>query len=139
MIPPTWPESLEKPTRADYQSQRQDTRQRKRAAGAPGYRRRFSNAATNVSLVIRLSRQDKAVFDQFYDDVTEGGSLTFYMPDPVTDGWPVATGDGAPLLTGNGAPLLMAANWLCLFGDESPVETIIGVGFDIQFSVWVMP
>ena len=85
-------------------------------------------------------RNGKAVFDRFYEQGTAYGSVLFWMPDPVTDGWALNASTGAPLLTGAGAPLVMAALRLCSFGDEPPVETMIGdVGFRFAFSVVVMP
>lgn len=134
-----WPPSLRKPTRSDYQSLRQDNRLKKRSGGAPGYRRKYSSAATQVVLMVNMSRADKAVFDAFYDDVTVNGTLPFYMPDPVTDGWALLTNAGQPVLNGDGSPILLSGQWLCLFGDEPPVETLVGVRFNISFSVWVMP
>ena len=139
MTAPTWPASLRKPTRNDFQSQRQDGRLKKRNGGAPGYRRRFSSTAKGVSLMVNMSRADKAVFDDFYDSVTASGALPFYMPDPLTDGWPLLSSDGQPILDGNDSPILLAGQWLCLFGDEPPIETLVGNRFDISFSVWVMP
>lgn len=135
----TWPTELRKPTRSGYQAQRQDTRLAKRNGGTPGYRRRFSSGAKQVAMTINMSRSEKAVFDHFYDTVTGAGSLPFTMPDPVTDGWTLLTADGAPLLTDQAHPIVMAAQWLCLFGEDSPVETIVGVRFNISFSVWIMP
>lgn len=135
----TWPTSLRKPNRKDYMSQRQDGRQRKSNGGPPGFRSRFSSTATNVSMTVNLSRSDLAVFDRFYDDLTGGGTLPFYMPDPTTDNWPMLSSSGQPLLTGSGQPILLSARWLCLFGDDTPVEAIVGVRFNISFSVWVMP
>ncbi len=44
-----------------------------------------------------------------------------------------------PLLTGAGVPILLAARWLCLFGDTPPSEVVVGVEFRISFSVSVMP
>ncbi|MAU43772.1 MAG: hypothetical protein CMP09_02820 [Yangia sp.] len=61
------------------------------------------------------------------------------MPDPVTDGWPLLHETGVPLLYEDGTPILMSAQWLCVFGDEPPSETLRGMTFTKSFSVWVMP
>jgi hypothetical protein len=61
------------------------------------------------------------------------------MPDPTTDGWPLLDATGQPLLDGQGRPLLRAGTWLCLWGDQLPVETILGIEFRKTFSVVVMP
>ncbi len=135
-----WPSTLPKPSRADYQAQIVDPRLTKSAgSGPPGYRRRWSSVARNVALSINVPRAEKAVFDGFYRDTTAYGALPFWMPDPTTDGWPMLTSDGLPVLTGDGTPVLMSAQWLCLFGSTTPVETIQGVRFNIDFGVVVMP
>lgn len=136
----TWPTSLPKPLRTGYQTQILDPRlKRSAASGPPGYRRRWSSVARSVALTIDVPRADKAVFDGFYEVTTDFGALPFWMPDPTTDGWPLLTDTGAPVLDGDGTPILMSAQWLCLFGDTTPVATIQGVRFQIAFSVVVMP
>jgi hypothetical protein len=140
MTLPVWPASLPKPNRQGYQAQQQDPRLRKSGdAGPPGYRRRWSSVSKSVSLVIDVPRSEKAVFDQFYNVATSHGGKPFWMPDPVTDGWPMLTGGGIPILASDGSPILLAASWLCLFGQPTPTETIQGVRFIIGFSVEVMP
>ncbi len=135
-----WPASLPKPTRPGYQSKINDPRLAKNTSTGPvGWRRRWSSRSRSVSLSLQVDRSQKAVFDQFYEQETKDGSLPFWMPDPVTDGWPLLTSDGSPLLTSDGTPLLMAALWLCLWGKETPVDRIVGTEFTISFSVEVMP
>jgi len=140
MTLPQWPPELPRPNRAGYQRQTDDPRLARSAdAGPPSYRRRWSSVSRSVALVIDLGRSQKAVFDAFHDEVTVMGSMPFLMPDPTTDGWPVLTSDGVPILAGDGAPLLLAAQWLCLFGSTTPVETMLNVRFRISFSVTVLP
>lgn len=140
MSVPHWPADLPRPRRAGYQAQTIDPRlKRKAETGPPSYRRRWSATVRTVTLTLKVSRAQKAVFDRFIDEVIEQGSTPFYMPDPTTDGWPVLADGGAPLLTGTGAPLLMAARWLCLLGDDMPRETIQGTRFLITLTVLVMP
>lgn len=140
MTIPVWPDTLPKPERNTWQSAPMEARlKRNPETGPPGYRRRFSGVPRSVSLSILVGRSGKAEFDDFYNNTTKAGSLPFYMPDPVTDGWPLLYSDGSPLLADDGTPLLMAANWLCLFGDQLPTDTIVGVEFRISFSVTVMP
>jgi len=144
MTVPSWPEELPRPERNSWSAQQQDSRLKRRSdAGPPGWRRRFSSAARLVSLSIVVSRDERAVFDNFLADTTQDGVTPFWMPDPTTDGWPLFTSDGAPLLISggpdDGKPVLMAAQWLCMFGDQMPVETIVGVSFRLTFSVAVLP
>lgn len=135
-----WPSQLPRPERSSWQSQPQDTRVKRQSdAGPPAYRRRFSLAATTVTLSVLLDRSEKAVFDQFWQITTRSGSGLFWMLDPTTDGWPLLTSDGLPMLDGAGSPILLSAQWLCLFGDPTPRETIEGVEFRKSFAVVVMP
>lgn len=137
----TWPDTLPKPERNTWQLSPQDARHKRQPDQGPvGYRRKFSSVAKNVGLSVELDRNQKAIFDTFYHrDCAEGVNL-FWMPDPTTDGWAMLASDGRPLLTSDGAPLLMAAKWLCTFGDQVPVETISGqVKFRKNFNVQVMP
>lgn len=136
----SWPTELPHPERESWSLSRQDGRMKLRSdAGPPRYRRRFSAVAKLVSLSIIVDRNGKAIFDRFFEETTEDGSLLFYMPDPTTDGWHLFTGAGARLLKSDGTPLLLAGSWLCAWGDQTPTDTILGVEFRISFSVAVMP
>ena len=135
-----WPADLPRPMQRPYQAQRADPRQeRTTEKGPPAYRRLYSAVPKSVGLTIDVTRSQKAVFDQFHDEVSRHGVLPFWMDDPTTDGWALLGSDGAPIRTDDGSPILLAARWLCLFGTETPIETIIGVRFQIVFSVTVMP
>lgn len=138
---PVWPASLIRFERPGWSVQSQDARRRRGSdAGPPEFRRRFSSTAKQVRLTVVLSRDEKAVFERFYDDDCARGSGLFWMPDPSTDGWRLLGHTGTRLTTPAGAPLLLAARWLCAWGDEPPVESIAGqIEFRLAFSVWVMP
>lgn len=138
---PDWPARLVQFERSGWQEQFQDARRRRQSdAGPPGFRRRFSSAAKRVGLSLIVSRADKAVFDRFYQQDCNLGAGLFRMPDPSTDGIPLLNHDGLPLLAHDGRPLLIAAYWLCSWGDEPPAVSIYaGTDFRIAFSVWVMP
>lgn len=138
---PEWPPGLTRFERAGWQSQPQDARRRSQTdVGPPRFRRRSSSAARMVGLSLITSRDERAVFDAFYEDTCVQGSLVFRMPDPATDGWQILDDAGAPLLTGTGAPFLLSAYWLCAWGDQPPVETLDGdVEFRKEFQVWVLP
>lgn len=138
---PVWPESLVQFERAGWQRQPQEARRRRQGdAGPPAYRRRFSAVSRTVSLAVVTDRTGKAIFDRFYEEDCAFGSRLFWMPDPSTNGWGLLQSDGLQLLDGTGRPLLLAARWLCSFGDELPVETIVGqTDFRIAFTVVVMP
>ena len=138
---PEWPERLARFERAGWQVQPQDSRQRRaNQAGPMGYRRGFSGVAKGVSLSIILTRDEKAIFDNFYEADCAQGSREFWMPDPTTHGWSLLTDAGVPLLVAPGVPLLLAERWLCSWGDQAPTEVIVGqVRFRKSFSVWVLP
>lgn len=140
MSPAVWPSDLPRPNRAGYQAQLQDPRlSRSREQGPPGYRRRWSSVARPVSMVIDVTRSQKAQFDAFVEQTTQMAVLPFWMPDPTTEGWLLLNESGQPILTEAGVPVLLGAQWLCLFGAQMPVETIKGNRFLISFSVTVMP
>ena len=135
-----WPASLPRPDRETWQRTPQEARIKRQATnGPPGYRRRFSAAAHLVTLSLTLTRADAAVFDRFHDEITAQGSLSFWMPDPTTDGWALIAAEGGALTTHDGTPILISAWWLCLFGDSLPVESIVGSEFRKTFSVVVLP
>lgn len=136
---PTWPAELPCPTRAGYLSQRKDTRMPKSGNGPPGYRRRFSSTAQLVTLSIEVIRSGKAIFDDFYVETTQEGTLPFYMTNPTTDGTAMLTQVTAPILSTEGEPIVLASQWLCLFGDPVPSERVFAGRFEITFNVAVMP
>ena len=128
------------PDREGYQLQPQDARRKRLTdAGPPGYRRRFSARALNVQLRLLLTRNQRAVFDNFYDNDCQMGSRAFWMPDPTTEGWPIASSAGRPLLAAPGQPLVMSGRWLCQWGDQVPLETLVGLQFQMSFDLWVLP
>lgn len=140
MTVPAWPSVLPPPERGSWQLSPQEARvKRQSEAGPPGFRRRFSAVARSVSLSVVLTRDLRAVFDRFHQETCAWGSKPFTMPDATTDGWPLWAADGSPLLDQAGTPLLMAASWLCLWGEQPPATSILGVEFRVAFSVVVMP
>lgn len=136
----TWPTSLPRPERTSFQRQRQDARRRRQGeAGPPAYGRRFSSAATMVTLSVLLTRSQRETFDNFYVEDCLDGSRLFRMPDPTTEGWPLKDPTGAQLYDESGAPLLMSGSWLCAWGDQPPRETVLGIEFRKSFNIVVMP
>ncbi|WP_283177496.1 hypothetical protein [Gemmobacter sp. 24YEA27] len=135
-----WPSSLPRPERDSWQRQSQEARRKTQAdMGPPRYRRRFSGVPKLVTLSVLLDRNQRAVFDNFFEDACAQGALRFWMPDPTTEGWSLLTSGGAPLLTSAGVPILMAGRWLCAWGDQLPVETVVGIEFRKSFSIVVLP
>lgn len=136
----TWPAELPRPERNTWQRTLTDPRlKRPNDSAVPSYRRRFSAVAKPVSMSILISRAQKAVFDQFYEETTRFGAKPFYMPDPTTDSWPLLDDAGNPILTDDGQPILLGEQWLVIFGDQPPSEAVVGVQFRISFSITVMP
>lgn len=140
MTIPFWPSALPRPERDTWSKSPLEARVKKRPeAGPPSYRRRFSGVAKTVHLSTMITRAQKAIFDDFYENKTSFGSKLFTMPDPTTDGWALLDSQGRQMLTSLGVPILLSATWLCFFGDDQPVETVVGMRFRITFTVAVMP
>lgn len=141
MTIPVWPDELDRFERSGWQVQSQDGRQRRsNDAGPPSYRRRFSSIGKGVSLSIVLTRNEKAIFDRFYEQDCAHGAREFWMPDPTTHGWQLLTHEEEGMLVETGVPLLIAERWLCTWGDTPPSEAIVGqVRFRKSFNVWVLP
>lgn len=135
-----WPTSLPRPERPSWQKTAQDGRSRSQGEGGPArYRRKISRSAQLVTMSLLLNRDLRAVFDHFYDIDCAGGTRLFRMPDPTTDGWPLLDSDGAPLFAESGQPLLLSKLWLCSWGDQVPVETLVGLECRKSFNLQVMP
>ena len=81
----------------------------------------YLSVARTVSLQMMLTRVQKQIFDQFHDVTLGFGTAYFWMPKPISDGWPMIAPDREALLSPQDEPLVMAANWLCLMGDEPPL------------------
>ncbi|MEB3417548.1 hypothetical protein ACFSDD_21035 [Salipiger marinus] len=140
MTYPVWPAELPRPERNTWSRTWADPRLKRRGeTGPPRWRRRFSAVPQTVSLSILLSRWQVAVFEQFWENQTRFGSTLFRMPDPTTDGWALLTPTGGPLLTPEGQPLLLSKLWTVSFGDEAPVQSVVGIEFRFSFSIVVMP
>nr|WP_321459598.1 hypothetical protein [uncultured Cohaesibacter sp.] len=136
----SWPAELPKPRRDGYGQQINDPRIAKNVETGPiGWRRRWSSVTRSMPLTLHADRAEKGLFDRFYRDTCAFGSLPFWMPDPVSDNWPLLDGAGVPLLLDDGTPLLMAAQLLCLWGQSAPSERFVGLRFEISFQVVVMP
>lgn len=137
---PSWPAELPLPNRENYQFDRTDGRLKSKMDAGPARYRLMSSAIVEAAqLAITVDRDGKEIFDAFYRDETAYGTKPFWMPDPTTDGWAIFDEDGVPLLDGDGSPLLFSETWLCMFGEKMPSETIIGIRFNITFSVGIMP
>ncbi|WP_299165786.1 hypothetical protein [uncultured Tateyamaria sp.] len=135
-----WPEDLPRPERNTWRKAPQEARQkRSNEHGPPAYRLRFSSAAQAVNLSMILTRREKQVFYRFFDQATSKGVLPFLMPDPTTDRITLRSSEGVALRRADGSPLLASAQWLCLFGDTLPTETVIGIEYRITFSLHVLP
>ena len=137
---PVWPFSSVQLEHGSWRRQRQEGRRlRQPDAGPPAARRRFSAVGSMVSLSVILSRSERAIFDRFFDEACHGGTSFFWMPDPMTDGWPLLDQAGRPLLDEDGSTLCASARLLCAWGQDLPVENRWGGAFRLTFNVVVMP
>lgn len=137
----TWPAELDPPERESWGAQWDDPRLQRSGEGRPSrYGRRMSAVSKRHQMSIVCTASQRARFWRFHDRETRMGALLFWMPDPTRNAWPLATPSGAPLLTPGGAALTNSQRWLCLFGRETPQESLYGqVEFRIAFSVEVLP
>lgn len=137
-----YPPELPVPMKQGYQSAFGDGRiGARRDAGPPSYRRRFSAVGDTVSLQTHLQRHELARFERFFLEETKRGSKTFFMPDPLTDGWPALTARGEPIALPDGSPMLLAKTWLCVFGEGLPstVPLTNDESFYVSFDIVVLP
>lgn len=139
MSHPRWPDTVPPFLREPFEQSSIDGRRPRAGEGVPRYTRRFSLNAQAVSLGIEATLAQKVIFFDFFQNDLAGGSNLFVMPDPTLDGVRLATDDYLVLADENGTDLSIAADWLCLFGDEMPSMQVRGGRFVINFSVWVMP
>lgn len=137
-----WPAALPRPERNTWQLQPQDARRkRKNDTGMPGYRRRFSSIAKQVTLSLVLDHDQRGVFDRFFHETCQEGSIRFWMPDPTFEEWALTTEAGTPLLVSaaGAEQLTVSGLWLCAWGDQLPTETVEGIQFRKSFQIWVLP
>lgn len=137
-----WPASLPMPNKEGFQlTPGAAGRQRRRADTGPGGMRRRSTAITSImSMTFNLKRRHWAKLDEFVTDTVKGGTLAFYMPDPITDGWPLTDDAGAPMLNEAGQPILMSKTLFCQFGDPLPAITgVKGIEFIVSVTIEVLP
>ena len=135
-----WPTDLDLPLRDGWEASPLDGRIPRAAdAGPLGYKRRYSAASRLVSLELDLSRDQKAVFDNFRARDLKSASLPFTMADPSSDGWALWVQTGAQLLAEDSTPILISARWLCLFTPDPPTETMTGLRFRVGFTIAVLP
>lgn len=136
-----WPSELPKPVRAPYTKTWIDGRQMRAADyGPPSARLRSSAVVSVVAMSVRMDRDQRSVFEAFWQGELAWGTLPFTMIDPTTDGWELLDDEGAPVLDESGNPISLARTWTCLFSQDGlPEETMQGLTFNINFSVVVMP
>lgn len=140
MTLPVFPASLPKPMRSGFSQGIGDNRRLTAPDAGPIVpRARFSSVADPVSMTLDVSRDQRAVFENWYFSEVKRGVLPFLMPDPGTDGWPLLDSNGQPILLDDGQVLTLAATWLCMFSDKVPQYTVVGVRWRIAFGLSVLP
>ncbi|MBN8917733.1 MAG: hypothetical protein J0I31_19220 [Rhizobiales bacterium] len=136
-----WPSELpQRPLRDPYRRSLASGRQLTSAdSGPPRSRRRYSRVARPASMAFIVTLNQLARFWRFHDEELDGGTLPFWIRDPVMNGVPVLTTDGAPILIG-GLPLLTSSWWLCILDQDPPSEASLGGGrFQLSVPMLVMP
>lgn len=134
-----WPEDLPRPSRVGYQVAFGEGRLRRAGEGPPGYKRKFSRMPTGDSVTMTLGRSQYLIFKTFYDDTVKGGSLLFWMPDPMLDGTAALDAEDEPLLDANGQPVIVSRKTLCLFGEPPPQVVSSQSRMSVTFTLVRMP
>lgn len=131
-----WPSAMPLPLRDGFSQASLPTRIRRATdVGPPSYRSRFSRRMPATAMTFEVDRDGLEVFYRFYEDDTRGGSLPFWMPDPLTDEWPLTDETGSVLITPEGDTLLASAVDLVVFAEAEPQVAPIGVRFRITIQV----
>jgi hypothetical protein len=136
-----WPEALGIPRRQTFGLAHADVRMAKTAeTGPPGYRRRGGGIPKTMQVSLALDRNGIAILENFHEFELKGGTLPFWMADPMTDGIQLQDGEtGEPLLTHDGQEILMSVIFLYLFG-PTPIQIgNHGTGFLASFDLVQLP
>lgn len=140
---PSWPLDLPQRVLANgYSEGLPDGRLRTAMeTGISKSRRRFSSAPKPVAASFRVTLDQKARIERFWDEEIAGGALPFLLPDQTKDGQPLLVEPGVPLLDDQGRPLLISAWWLVMAGETAPTFTARSreVTFTAAFPLMVMP
>lgn len=99
----------------------------------------MSKAAQAVGVAFFVSHDQRGRFDRFFDDETEQGALPFLVPSWGIDNVGLLAADGLDLLTHEDAPLLIAATWVCMFGQTMPSVVPMGLQWRISFDLVILP
>ncbi len=140
MTLPRWSASLPRPERNSFALGLGDNRRMQFAQeGPPRPRRGWSQVGDTQSYLIVATRNERALFERFFHEDTKRGALPFVMPDAGTDGWGLETDEGVALTTEDGEVIVLAADWLCMFGQGLPQITPTGMHWQITFSLVLLP
>lgn len=140
---PYWPSDLPQRVLADNFSEGlADGRLRTSMETGPGKsRRRFSAAPKPVAAAFKVSPDEKARLERFWDEEIAGGALPFLIADQTRDGLILLAEPGVQLLDDLGRPLILTAWWLVLASDSPPAFTTRnrGLSYTATFPLTVMP
>ena len=140
MTLPSWPTELERPLRDGFSQQIGDNRRRQKAdQGPPRMRRSTSKAIETIGMSFMATADLRDRFWRFYREEVGSGALPFLVPDWGRDGLVLWDSSGIVLTDEDGTPLLIAATWVCVFGDRLPGDVPVGVEWRIQFDLVVLP
>jgi hypothetical protein len=102
--------------------------------------RRRGPRLSSMSGLLRVTQDQRARFDCFWEEDTAGGVLPFLFRDQQLDGYPLDGGLGSWLQTEDGTPLRIESWWLVQFGQQEPAYSrLSGRRFQIQFSLVILP
>lgn len=141
MTVPVWPDDL---PCSVIMGSLQTAPRGSRLSTAPDYGpsklRRRGPKIMAASGTVSVDANQRARFDRFWDEDTEGGTLPFLFRDHQLDGYQMTDEAGAWLETEDGTPIRIESWWLVQFGQQEPAYSRqSGNRFQIQFSLVVLP
>lgn len=137
----TWPAELPRPLREGLSTETPDQRRVKATEiGPPETRDRRTLVPRRIAMQFVLSRAEFAILEAFYDDTIGRGASYFWMPDPITDGWPVLDEAFHQVWDQDGMLVLVSALELCSWrGGRPSVRGLRGMKFIVPVAVDIMP
>lgn len=125
MTIPSYPSELPPPLRADYAEQTGEGRALFRPdAGPPQVRRKFAAVVDDVPYSTSLERWKLGLFDKFFTETLNFGTIPFLMPAPLIDGFSILDESGVLLLDESDVPLLYGETMLVQFAEQGLPQRI---------------
>lgn len=137
---PIWPADLGPPLADGIARTPADARLMKaKELGPPESRRRRTLVPIRLPMRYLLDRARREMLERFYVDDLAYGTRYFWMPDWMSDGWPVLDHDLCPILDHDGVPVLISALVLCHMSEPPADGGLRGNHVETSLVVDIMP